>query len=112
MLPVLRFSDVMNTPARSAARRHGLRLLAGLGLLAILLSSCILSEVHERYAIEIVTEGQAWDEPGLQNVADALSRLPDHVVRRLGNRYYGELQVLSNEDGEASDGWQPDAGRR
>ena len=89
-------------------RIHGaLRALVAFSLLAALASSCVLDQLRQQYAVEVVTEGQAWDEQGLTAVADALGRLPDHVVRRLGNRYYGRLSVLSNEDGVASDGWQP-----
>lgn len=89
-------------------RSHGaLRALVAFSLFAVLASSCVLDQLRQQYAVEVVTEGQTWDEQGLTAVADALGRLPDHVVRRLGNRYYGRLSILSNEEGVAADGWQP-----
>ena len=88
-------------------RRLALSLLAGLSLLAVAFSGCVIAQVRDRYAVEIVVEDQTWDEESVYTIADALGRLPEHVVRRLGNRYYGRLQVLSNSDGVALDGWQP-----
>jgi hypothetical protein len=88
-------------------RRLTLGALAGLSLLLVLLTACQIIEARERYAVEIVTEGQTWNEEGLDNILTALNKLPPHVVRRLGNRYYGRLQVLSNPGGVTIEGWQP-----
>jgi hypothetical protein len=84
-----------------------LRLLLALGLLVAFASSCVLEQLRQQYRVEVVTEGQSWDEDGLASLATALDRLPDHIVERLGNPHYGRLHVLSNGDGAASDGWQP-----
>ncbi len=92
---------------RPRPARGGLYLLASLSLLAVVFSACIIAEIRERYAVEMVGEDQAWSEASLNAIADALGRLPSHVVRRLGNRYYGRLQELSNPDGVTVDGWQP-----
>lgn len=92
---------------RPAARRLSVAALAGLSLLLVLLSACQIIEARERYAVEIVTEGQTWNERDLDNVLEALHKLPPHVVHRLGNRYYGRLNVLSNPGGVTSEGWQP-----
>jgi hypothetical protein len=97
----------VSTPAGRRGTRRALRFVLLLGLLAAVLSACVLDDIRARYGVEVVTEGQTWDEEGLSAVVDALERLPDHVVRRLGNRYYGRLHVLSNADGAALDGWQP-----
>ncbi len=101
--------STVTTPHAKLPRpaKGGLFLLAGLSLVAVAFSACVIAEIRERYAVEIVVEDQTWSETSVNAVADALSRLPEHVLRRLGNRYYGRLQVLSNPDGVALDGWQP-----
>lgn len=99
-------APLTNRFARRASRL-ALPLLAGLSLLAFVFSGCIIEEVQERFAVEIVVEDQTWNDESLYTIADALERLPEHVVRRLGNRHYGRLQVLSNPEGIAMDGWQP-----
>lgn len=91
------------TPATARA----LRLLLALSVLLALATSCVLEQIRQDYAVEVVTEGQSWDEEGLATLEDALAKLPEHIVERLGNRHYGRLHVLSNADGAASDGWQP-----
>ena len=103
--------STVSTQEPRRRRRLGHHLLVGLSLLAVAFSSCVIAEIREQYAVEIVTEDQTWEETGLNTVANALDLLPSHVVRRLGNRYYGPLHVLSNPDGTTMDGWQPyDAG--
>jgi len=92
---------------KTPATRRALRLLLALSLLVALASSCVLEQLRQDYAVEVVTEGQSWDEAGLTSLAAALDRLPGHIVDRLGNRHYGRLHVLSNAEGAASDGWQP-----
>ena len=87
--------------------RRAILLAAFLSLLALALSGCLLVRIRERYGVDIVTEQQTWDESGVTTVDSALDRLPEHIVRRLGNRFYGRLQVLSNPDGISLDGWQP-----
>lgn len=84
-----------------------LRLLLTLSLFVAFASSCVLEQIRRDYAVEVVTEGQSWDEEGLASLATALDALPGHIVDRLGNRHYGRLHVLSNTEGAASDGWQP-----
>jgi hypothetical protein len=92
---------------QAPAIARALRLLLALGLLIAFASSCVLEQIRQDYAVEVVTEGQSWDEQGLASLASALDVLPEHIVDRLGNRHYGRLHVLSNTDGTASDGWQP-----
>lgn len=92
---------------KTPATRRALRLLLALSLLVALASSCVLEQLRQDYAVEVITEGQSWDEAGLTSLAAALDRLPGHIVDRLGNRHYGRLHVLSNAEGTASDGWQP-----
>lgn len=92
---------------RAPAIARALRLLLALSLLIAFASSCVLEQIRQDYAVEVVTEGQSWDEEGLGSLASALDALPEHIVERLGNRHYGRLHVLSNTEGAASDGWQP-----
>jgi len=80
----------------------GLLLLAAIGLVA-----CQIIEARTRYAVEIVAEGQTWDDASLDTILDALSRLPPHVVKRLGSRHYGRLHVLSNTRSLTMSGWMP-----
>ncbi len=87
--------------------RNALAFAAVIGLLALVLSGCLLEQIRQKYAVQIVTQDQTWDEAGVASVNEALGRLPQHVVRRLGNRYYGQLRILSNEGGVSSEGWQP-----
>ncbi len=94
-------------PAPARRRRAALGALALVGLLAFVFASCVIEEIREQYAVEVVVEGQVWNEQSLGAVDDALSRLPDHVVRRLGSRHYGRLNILSNADGVTLEGWQP-----
>lgn len=68
---------------------------------------CQVEEAREKYAVEIEVDGQSWSEYGLLPVLDALSRLPPHVVNRLGSRFYGRLHVLSNPDGTTLSGDAP-----
>ncbi len=88
-------------------RRRLVHLLAALSVVAALASACIVDQLRQQYAVEVVIAGQTWDQQGLTSLSQALDKLPDHIVRRLGNPYYGRLQVLSNEDGVDSNGWQP-----
>jgi hypothetical protein len=84
------------------------RALLPLLLLPIVgLSACQIIQARQQYAVEIVTEGQTWDQPGLNTVLDALGRLPPHVVKRLGSRHYGRLHLLSNTDSRTLSGWMP-----
>jgi hypothetical protein len=88
-------------------RRRTLALTLTVSLLALALSGCFIVQLRQKYGIEIVTEGQTWDDASAGNVEHALDLLPQHVVHRLGNRYYGPLRILQNPGGVASDGWQP-----
>ena len=94
-------------PRAAPGRRTAVSLLVALCLLAAIASACIIGQLRQQYAVEVVTDGQSWDGPGLQSLAEALDKLPDRVVRQLGNPYYGRLQVLSNDKGADADGWQP-----
>jgi hypothetical protein len=80
--------STVTTPHAKLPRpaKGGLFLLAGLSLLAVAFSACVIAEIRERYAVEIVVEDQTWSETSVNAIADALSRLPDGV---------------------ALDGWQP-----
>jgi hypothetical protein len=82
--------------------------LAMLALLPLLLAAaepaCRAQEARELYGVEIVMEGQSWDELSLGAVLGALERLPDHVVRRLGSRFDGRLHILCNEEARTLSG--------
>ncbi len=82
-------------------------LLALLLFAAIGLAACQIIEARAKYSVEIVSQGQTWDDTSLDTILDALSRLPDHVVKRLGSRYYGRLHVLSNARSLTLSGWMP-----
>ena len=82
-------------------------LLALLLLAAVGLAACQIIEARTRYAVEIVSDGQTWDDASLDTILDALDRLPPHVVKRLGSRHYGRLHVLSNPRSLTLSGWMP-----
>ena len=65
---------------------------------------CQVQQARDNYGVEIVTDGQAWDDMSLNTVVDALGRLPDHVVRQLGSRTYGRLYILSNAESRSMSG--------
>ena len=56
---------------------------------------CQVQQARDAYGVEIVTDGQNWDDASLNAVMDALGRLPAHVVNQLGSRIYGRLYILS-----------------
>ena len=104
--------NIAATTAATTTRPHvtlraRLALLALAGLLALVFGSCIIAQIQQRYGVEVVVEGQEWNEQSLRNVEHALSLLPDHVVSNLGNPEYGPLHVLSNREGATLDGFQP-----
>lgn len=65
---------------------------------------CPVQEARQRYGVEIVLEGQAWDERSLDAVFDALGRLPSHVVQGLGSRFEGRLYILCNAEARTLSG--------
>jgi len=65
---------------------------------------CQVQQARDAYSVEIVSDGQSWDDAGLNTVLDALSRLPPHVVRQLGSRTYGRLYILSNAESRSLSG--------
>ena len=65
---------------------------------------CQVQQARDAYGVEIVTDGQSWDDAGLNTVLDALSRLPPHVVTQLGSRTYGRLYILSNSESRSLSG--------
>jgi len=92
---------------RPGAKRLLLAALAALGLALVLLTACQIVEARQRYAVEIAVENQSWSEQSLDDLLAALRKLPPHIVRRLGNRHYGRLTVLSNPEAVTLEGWQP-----
>ena len=70
-------------------------------------SACPVQEARLKYGVEIVVEGQTWDQASLDAVLVALERLPPHVVRNLGNPSYGPLRILSNEKAATISGQRP-----
>jgi hypothetical protein len=70
-------------------------------------SSCPVEEARLRYGVDIVVEGQTWDQPSLDAVLGALERLPPHVVGNLGNPDYGPLRILSNSQAATLSGDRP-----
>jgi hypothetical protein len=65
---------------------------------------CQVQQARDAYGVEIVTDGQSWDDASLNTVLDALSRLPPHVVTQLGSRTYGRLYILSNSESRSLSG--------
>ncbi len=59
---------------------------------------CQVQQARDAYGVEIVTDGQTWDDLSLNTVLEALGKLPTHVVNELGSRIYGPLYILSNSD--------------
>jgi hypothetical protein len=78
--------------------------LAFLPLLVGVEPACQVQEAREAYGVEIVLAGQSWDEASLSAVMDALSRLPPHVVKRLGSRFDGRLHILCNAEARTLSG--------
>ncbi len=85
----------------------GLLVSALLLLVAGVAASCPVEEARQRYGVEIVVEGQTWDPVAQQAVVEALSLLPEHVVRDLGSPFYGRLYILSNTEGQTLSGQVP-----
>lgn len=79
-------------------------LFAFLPLLTAAEPVCQVQQARDAYGVEIVMDGQSWDEASLNAVLDALSRLPPHIVRQLGSRIYGRLYILSNPDSRSLSG--------
>jgi hypothetical protein len=91
------------------SRRY--RLLLGAAALCALLPAamavqplCQVEQARQTYGVEIVTEGQTWDDVSLNTVLDALGRLPPYVVKQLGSRSYGRLYILSNAESRSLSG--------
>lgn len=76
-------------------------------LLAGLAPTCAVQRAHLVYGVEIVEEGQTWDEASLNAVLTALELLPPHVVRSLGNPDYGPLRILANPEAATLSGTRP-----
>ena len=66
--------------------------------------SCQALTARQEYGVNIVLQGQSWDETSLNAVLSALDRLPSHVVNQLGSRYQGPLNILSNPDSQSLSG--------
>jgi hypothetical protein len=98
---------LVHRPTVARLRRYAFLSVLFLPVLLGVAPVCQVDEARERYAVEIEMEGQAWDEYSLIPILDALSRLPDHVVNRLGSRFYGRLHILSNPDGVTLSGYAP-----
>ncbi len=72
-------------PARAPRSLLGaLALFAFLPLATAAQPYCQVQQARDAYGVEIVTDGQSWDDASLNTVLDALSRLPPHVVTAVG----------------------------
>lgn len=76
-------------------------------LLSGVASTCAVERARLLYGVEIVEEGQTWDEPSLNAVLNALELLPPHVVSNLGNPEYGPLRILANAEATSLSGARP-----
>ncbi len=92
------------------AKRRPKRTLGALVLFALLPLTmaaqpvCQIQQARDTYGVEIVTDGQAWDDASLNNVLDALSKLPPYIIDQLGSRTYGRLYILCNDQSRSLDG--------
>jgi hypothetical protein len=59
------------------------------------------------HGIELVTQGEEWDDRSLANVDAALSALPPGLLGSLGNPALGEMQIVVNREGRELSGTQP-----
>ena len=66
--------------------------------------ACQVQVARQLYGVEIVTEGQEWDEVSLNAVLDALSRLPPDVVRQVDGPLDGPLYILCNTSARSLSG--------
>jgi hypothetical protein len=87
---------------RLARARFLLGPLLMLVLLPVLIGAtdpaCQVQMARQAYGVEIVTEGQAWDDLSLNAALDALSHLPPNVVRELDSPLNGPLYMLCNKE--------------
>jgi hypothetical protein len=60
--------------------------------------------------IDLVFEGQEWDEQSLANVNAALAALPPRLFSSLGNASLGRMHILVNKQGRTLSGTQPYSG--
>ena len=67
----------------------------------------VVEEARARYGVEIVLEGQTWDETSLAAVMTALQSLPPPVLEKLGNPAFGPLRILCNPQAAALSGVRP-----
>lgn len=73
----------------------------------------LVGYANETLGIEIATEGQDWGDTDLEQaenigaVVSAWQRLPLQVTSSIVDHPHGTLQVLSNQQGRTSGGWQP-----
>ena len=67
----------------------------------------VVEEARLKYGVEIVVEGQTWDEASLDAVMAALESLPSQVLHSLGNPAYGPLRILSNPGAATLSGTRP-----
>ncbi len=66
--------------------------------------ACQVQVARQLYGVEIVTEGQEWDEVSLNAVLDALSRLPPDLVRQMDGPLDGPLYILCNTSARSLSG--------
>ncbi len=66
--------------------------------------ACQVQVARQVYGVEIVTEGQEWNEVSLGTVLDALSRLPPDVVSQLDSSLDGPLYILCNTSARSLSG--------
>jgi hypothetical protein len=96
--------------SKSRLLRRASRVLALLALFAAIPLTvaaqpyCQVQQARDSYGVEIVIDGQTWDDASLNTVVAALSKLPTHVVKQLGSRTYGRLYVLSNDQSRSMSG--------
>jgi hypothetical protein len=76
-------------------------------------AEALVAYANGAFGIDIITEGQDWgDDEAAQTanigaVVSAWQRLPLQVTSSIVEHPHGGLQILSNEQGRTSGGWQP-----
>lgn len=76
-------------------------------------AEALVAYANSEFGIGIVTEGQDWgddaatQEQNIGAVVSAWQQLPLQVTSSIVQHPHGTLQILSNEQGRTSGGWQP-----
>lgn len=76
-------------------------------------AEALVADANAELGIQIVTDGQDWGDDAseqagnIEAVISAWQRLPLRVTSSVVEHPHGTLQVLSNQQGRTSGGWQP-----